>query len=138
MAQTFRAAMKVKIVFVLAFTWEVHSHHASLYPTFRLIGRITDFARRIKAQNNATRVLYYQNTLINFGQTLMGRSSNKTLNDSLLLHDLHGRLVYLGGCGSKHAAPNHTIFDHSLPAMREVWRDNIVQVQKLIASCSLW
>ena len=107
-----------------------YSCHANADTTIGPTGKITDFARSIKAQNNTTRVLYYQNTLINFEQTLLGRSSNKTLNDSLLLHDMHGRLVYLGGCGSTHAAPNHTIFDHSLPAMRKAWGDNIVQVQK--------
>ena len=89
-------------------------------------GRVTEFARAIKSAKggNGTRVLYYQNTLINFPQT---RLSN-TVPESLLLHDKHGRLVYLGGCGSTHAAPNHTIYDHSLPAMRAAWADNVLQV----------
>ena len=33
-----------------------------------------------------------------------------------------------GGCGSHHAAPNHTIYDHSQPAMRAAWVENIVKV----------
>ena len=84
-------------------------------------------ARLLKALNNSTRVLHYQNALINFPQTNLGKA-NTTLPESLLLHDRRGRLVYLGGCGSHHAAPNHTIYDHRQPAMREAWVGNIVQV----------
>ena len=85
------------------------------------------FSRSVKAFNVSTRVLYYQNTLINFPQTRLGQV-NATLPTSLLLHDKSGNLVYLGGCGSKHAAPNHTIFDHTQSAMRKAWVNNIVDV----------
>jgi hypothetical protein len=71
--------------------------------------------------------LHYQNALINFPQTELGKV-NSTLPEELLLHDKHGRLVYLGGCGSHHAAPNHTIYDHTQPAMRAAWVENIVKV----------
>ena len=91
---------------------------------------ITPFAKAVKAANASTRVLYYQNTLINFPQTRLGRHVNASVPTSLLLHDKRGRLVYLGGCGSTHAAPNHTIFDHSKAAMRGLWTQNIVDVVK--------
>ena len=67
-------------------------------------------------------MLYYQNTLINFPQTELAAA----VPESLLLHDTRGRLVYLGGCG--HAAPNHTIYDHSQPQMRAMWAENVVKV----------
>ena len=41
--------------------------------------------------------------------------------EELLLHDKHGNLVFLGGCGAHHAAPNHTLFDHAKRATREMW-----------------
>ena len=84
-------------------------------------------AKLLKVLNSSIRVLHYQNTLINFPQTNLGKA-NTTLPESLLLHDKRGRLVYLGGCGSHHAAPNHTVYDHRQPAMREAWVDNVVQV----------
>ena len=93
-------------------------------------GRIRGFASSIKAAadaqpaDNATRVLYYQNTLINFPQTELAAA----VPESLLLHDTRGRLVYLGGCGATHAAPNHTIYDHSQPQMRAMWAENVVKV----------
>ena len=64
-------------------------------------GRIRGFASSVKAADaqpadNATRVLYYQNTLINFPQTELAAA----VPESLLLHDTRGRLVYLGGCGA--------------------------------------
>ena len=69
-------------------------------------------------------MLYYQNTLINFPQTELAAA----VPESLLLHDTRGRLVYLGGCGATHAAPNHTIYDHSQPQMRAMWAENVVKV----------
>jgi hypothetical protein len=93
--------------------------------------RVTGFARAIKQADDqpadrSTRVLYYQNTLINFGQTRLSSS----VPEELLLHDQRGRLVYLGGCGATHAAPNHTIYDHRKPQMRALWSSNIVGVVK--------
>ena len=91
---------------------------------------IVEYATSVKDANASARVLYYQNALINFPQTRLGREENATVPESLLLHDLHGRLVYLGGCGSTHAAPNHTIYDHSLPEMRKLWVENIANVTR--------
>ena len=71
-----------------------------------------------------------QNSLINFKQTRLGNLNAPTIPESYLLHDKHGQLVYLGGCGSTHAAPNHTIFDHSVIAMQKAWTNNIVEVVK--------
>ena len=93
-------------------------------------GKITSFAREIKAKDATTRVLYYQNSLINFPQTVLGSLTAPTIPKDFLLHDKRGRLVYLGGCGSTHAAPNHTIYDHSQAAMRAAWTGNIVDVVK--------
>jgi len=87
----------------------------------------TPFAAAVKARNATARVLFYQNTLINFPQSRLG-NPNSTLNESLLLHDRRGRLVYLGGCGSHHAAPNHTLYDHAQPEMRRRWTANVVEV----------
>lgn len=42
-----------------------------------------------------------------------------------------GRLVYLGGCGAHHAAPNHTIYDHRIPDARKLWVQNVVDVAKV-------
>ena len=90
---------------------------------------IAGFARDVKAANADTRVMYYQNTLINFPQTRLGRKGgNATVPEALLLHDRRGRLVYLGGCGATHAAPNHTIYDHRIAAMRAAWSSNVVDV----------
>jgi len=85
---------------------------------------IIPFSRSIKAYNNDTRVLFYQNTLINFPESGL----NRTVPEELLLHDKRGRLVYLGGCGSTKSAPNHTIYDHANPVMRAMWSDNVVKV----------
>ena len=85
---------------------------------------ITQFASSVKAANATTTVLYYQNTLINFPQTALSQA----VPPSLLLHDNNGRLVYLGGCGAHHAAPNHTLYDHTQPAMQALWSDNVAQV----------
>ena len=52
-------------------------------------------AKGIKAISPSVRVLYYQNTLINFPQTRL----NVTVPESLLLHDSSGKLVTLGQCG---------------------------------------
>lgn len=101
----------------------------------------TPFAAAVKAQasarsdsaadgNASVRVLFYQNTLINFPQTRLGNLQNSTLPEALLLHDKRGRLVYMGGCGAHHAAPNHTLYDHRQPAMRAAWTQNIVDVAK--------
>jgi hypothetical protein len=94
---------------------------------------ITEFAGSVKKANKSATVLYYQNTLINFPQTVLGRKTtngtyNGTVPEDLLLHDKRGRLVYLGGCGSTKAAPNHTIYDHTKPEMRKMWTDNVVNV----------
>ena len=91
-------------------------------------GKIAQFARSVKAVNSTARVMYYQNGLINFPQTVLGRLTNSSIPESFLLHDNNGRLVYLGGCGSHHAAPNHTLYDHRQAAMREAWVENIVDV----------
>ena len=80
-------------------------------------------ARGIKAYNKSTRVLYYQNALINFPQVHL----NSTVDSSLLLHDKDGKLVSLGQCGHMHGV-NHTLFDHSNPKMRKAWIDNAVEV----------
>ncbi len=88
---------------------------------------ITPFAQAVKRNNRSAHVLYYQNALINFPQTRLGRA-NSTLPSSLLLHDAKGRLVYLGGCGGGAHAPNHTVYDHSQPEMRAAWTANIVDV----------
>jgi hypothetical protein len=80
-------------------------------------------ARAIKAANPNTRVMYYQNTIINFPQTHL----NTTLSDDHLLHDAHGKLVFLGQCG-KMSGVNHTIFDHSNHATRKAWVDNVLEV----------
>jgi hypothetical protein len=92
-------------------------------------GKITAFASSVKAadtrpSNESTRVLYYQNTLINFPQTRLSYQ----VPEDLLLHDDRGRLVYLGGCGATHAAPNHTLFDHTQPALRALWASNVANV----------
>ena len=85
---------------------------------------VVPFAKSVKAGDGTTRVLFYQNTLINFPQSRL----NLTVPEELLLHDRRGRLVYLGGCGCHHACPNHTIYDHSKPEMRRMWVNNIVEV----------
>jgi hypothetical protein len=82
-------------------------------------------ARGIKQYNKSARVLYYQNTLINFPQTHL----NSSIDPSLLLHDKKGNLVHLGQCGHMHGV-NHTLFDHSNPKMREAWIANAVAVVK--------
>eukprot|EP01063_Lacrimia_lanifica_P016104 TRINITY_DN2271_c0_g1_i1.p1 TRINITY_DN2271_c0_g1~~TRINITY_DN2271_c0_g1_i1.p1 ORF type:complete len:396 (+),score=127.88 TRINITY_DN2271_c0_g1_i1:72-1259(+) len=87
-------------------------------------GRVAPFADAIKAVDDGVRVLYYQNMLINFPQTRLAHS----VPESLLLHDAKGRLVYLGGCGATHAAPNHTVYDHAQPAMRALWAENVARV----------
>jgi hypothetical protein len=97
---------------------------------------ITPFAKAVKMDNHSARVLYYQNALINFPQTRLG-GSNSTLPTSLLVHDARGRLVYLGGCGGGLHAPNHTIYDHSQPAMRGAWTANIVDVVRDPANSGL-
>jgi hypothetical protein len=91
---------------------------------------ITEFASSVKKANKSAKVLYYQNTLINFPQTILGRLGNGTVPENLLVHDKRGRLVYMGGCGSTKSAPNHTIYDHTQPVMRKMWMENIVQVVK--------
>jgi hypothetical protein len=88
--------------------------------------QMAPYARAVKSYDstNTTRVLFYQNGLINFPQTTL----SKTIPESYLLHDKKGRLVYLGGCGSSKSAPNHTVFDHTQSASSKMWMDNIVQV----------
>ena len=93
-------------------------------------GKISQFAAAVKRANNTVRVIFYQNGLINFPQTVLGRMVNPSIPESYLLHDAKGRLVYLGGCGSTHAAPNHTIYDHRQIAMREAWTQNVVDVMR--------
>ena len=48
-------------------------------------------ARGIKGYNSSGRILYYQNTLINFPQTHLA-----TISHDLLLHDKSGNLVSFG------------------------------------------
>ena len=86
---------------------------------------ITQFAASVKAASNASAtVLYYQNTLINFPQAAL----SETVPPELLVHDRRGRLVFLGGCGATKSAPNHTLYDHTQPAMRALWVGNVAGV----------
>ena len=53
--------------------------------------QIRNFSSGIKFHNNNTRVLYYQNTLINFPQTRL----NLSVREDLLLHD---KCVWISFC----------------------------------------
>jgi hypothetical protein len=84
-------------------------------------------AAAIKAHNASVRVMYYLNSLINFPQTHLHAALAGANASRLLLRDARGELVYLGQCG-KMRGVNHTLFDHSQPAMRAMWTANVAGV----------
>lgn len=107
-----------------------YQHIANNFPLATMAGfraneeRIKPFAEGIKSYNKNTSVLYYQNTLLNFGRTEL----SKKIPENLLLHDSKGKLVMSHGCGG--GLPAGTIFDQRKAETRKWWVENIVNVTK--------
>ena len=76
-------------------------------------------ARRIKAASNDTKVIFYQNSVINFPQTRL--HARTVANPALLLHDAAGAIVH---CLSHAPRHNLTVFDLSRADVRAAWVDN--------------